>query len=86
MKTSYTILYVDDDNDDLSIISEAFEKYTDLRVVQANNGVEALQVLKHMAYKNVLPCLIILDINMPVMDGKQTLSQIKKTEEYRTFR
>ncbi|HEU4473113.1 MAG TPA: response regulator, partial [Flavisolibacter sp.] len=27
-----------------------------------------------------LPCLVILDINMPVLDGKETLSIIKKTE------
>ena len=30
-----------------------------------------------------MPCLIILDINMPVMDGKVTLSKIKSLDKYR---
>jgi CheY-like chemotaxis protein len=83
MNPNYTILYVDDDKDDLMLISEAFEKYTDhLRVVHAFNGVEALQVLRKMYHKSILPCLIILDINMPIMDGKETLREIRKLEAY----
>ena len=86
MKRSYTILYVDDDHDDLLIISEAFEKYTDhLTVVHARHGYEALQILKSMSQKNKLPCLIILDINMPVMDGKETLSEIRRNENYKNI-
>jgi CheY-like chemotaxis protein len=83
MKTSYTILYADDDKEDLSIISEAFEKYTDnLRVSHAYNGVEALKFLAHMQNSSILPCLVILDINMPVMNGIETLREIKKVPEY----
>lgn len=83
MDRSYTILYIDDDDDDLMIIAEAFEKYTDnLRVVHAYNGNEGLQVLRNMKEKIMLPCLIILDINMPVMDGKQTLAEIKRNKDY----
>ena len=33
--------------------------------------------------KGIEPCLIILDINMPVMDGRQALSHIKCTEDYK---
>ena len=83
MKRSYTILYVEDDHDDLLIISEAFEKYTDhLIVVHAPHGREAMHILKSMSLNNKLPCLIILDINMPVMDGKETLSEIRKNKDY----
>ena len=85
-KRSYTILYVEDDHDDLLIISEAFEKYTDhLTVVHAPHGYEALQILKKMRLDNKLPCLIILDINMPVMDGKETLSEIRKNDDYQNI-
>lgn len=81
--SGYTILYVDDDMDDLMIISDAFEKYTDyLRVIHACDGVDALNKLEDMTAKNTCPCLIILDINMPVMDGKETLKVIKSTPEY----
>ena len=81
MSRSYTILYVDDDHDDLLIISDAFEKYTDnLRIVHAHNGHEGLQVLNNLQDK--LPCLIIMDINMPLMDGKETLAAIRKNKIY----
>jgi CheY-like chemotaxis protein len=83
MKKSYTILYVDDDHDDLLLITEAFEQYTDhLKVVHADNGFEALQALAKMDSQGSLPCLIILDINMPIMDGKVTLSKIKDSAKY----
>jgi CheY-like chemotaxis protein len=38
-----------------------------------------------MSSKNKLPCLIILDINMPVMDGKETLSEIRSNENYKNI-
>jgi CheY-like chemotaxis protein len=83
MNTSYTILYIEDDQDDLMLIAEAFEKYTDhLRVVHAPNGYEGLLALERMKQNGSLPCLIIIDINMPVMDGNETLRQIRSENEY----
>ena len=84
MTKKYTILYCEDDDDDLLIISDAFEKYTeDLRVHRARNGREGLQVLKLMFDEGKPPCMIILDINMPLMDGKQALREIRKEENYK---
>jgi CheY-like chemotaxis protein len=84
MKKSYTILYADDDRDDLSVLSEAFEKYTDhLRVSHAYDGMEALRYLEHMKFSSTFPCLIILDINMSPMGGLEALKEIKKVPEYR---
>jgi DNA-binding NarL/FixJ family response regulator len=40
---------------------------------EAENGWKLMQLLKH-----VTPDVILLDINMPIMDGKATLSQIRK--------
>jgi CheY-like chemotaxis protein len=83
MKGSYTILYIDDDDDDLMIVADAFERYTtNLRIIHAHNGFEGLRLLKEMAEEKKLPCLIILDINMPVVDGKQTLIEIRKNSDY----
>lgn len=84
MNTSYTILYVDDDIDDLQLISDAFEKYTDhLRVIHASNGREGLRTLDKMCKETSLPCLVIIDINMPVMDGKEMLEKIRTQPQYR---
>jgi CheY-like chemotaxis protein len=84
MTRNYTILYVDDDIDDLYLISEAFETYTDhLTIVHAANGLQALQVLEKMNAEDKLPCLLILDINMPVMDGKEMLKKLRERPQYR---
>jgi CheY-like chemotaxis protein len=83
MSRSYTILYVEDDPDDLLIIAEAFEKYTDnLKIIHAHQGYEALQLLNMLFLQDKLPCLIIMDINMPIMDGKETLVAIRRHKTY----
>ena len=80
---SYTILYVDDDMDDLLLISEAFEKYTDhLKVIHAASGKEGLAILDKMHQKGSLPCLVIIDINMPLMNGKEMLKKLRQQTRY----
>jgi CheY-like chemotaxis protein len=86
MINSYTILYIDDDFDDLELISEAFLHYTsDIKVIQAYNGKLGIDLLERMELSNHLPCLIILDINMPVMDGKETLKLLKTTDRFKNI-
>lgn len=51
------------------------DEMTDFLVVgEASNGQDALTVIE-----NVRPELVLLDINMPVLDGIQTLAEIRKT-------
>lgn len=57
----------------------------DFSVVEVENGKEALDFLEKARTQTELPCLIILDINMPILDGKETLSILKKTEAYKTI-
>ena len=84
MKHSYTILYVDDDHDDLFLISEAFLQFADkLKVVHAFNGLEGIRALHTMKEQHSLPCLVILDINMPVMNGKEALMHLKSSEDFK---
>lgn len=80
----HTILWADDDYDDLQIMREVLaKKKADFEIVEVHNGKEALNYLTKAKEKSELPCLIILDINMPVMDGKETLSILKNSTEYR---
>ena len=75
------VLCVDDDPDDRELIRNAiFRVDPSYSVAYATNGKEALQYLNR-ASESELPCLVILDINMPVMDGKQALVEIKKNEK-----
>ena len=76
------VLCVDDDPDDRELIRNAiFKVDPSYTVASATNGKEALQFLQR-ADGTELPCLVIMDINMPVMDGKQTLLEIKKNEKW----
>ena len=79
MRTSkHTIVYAEDDLDDLFIVKQAFEKHDHIDVVHAPDGKKAIITLEEMLIQNFLPCLVILDINMPVMNGRETLQAIRK--------
>ena len=81
MSAKHTIFYAEDDLDDLFIVKQAFEIYDGtIHIVHANNGLEALEMLNALHNDNTLPCLILLDINMPGMDGRETLIKIKQHE------
>jgi CheY-like chemotaxis protein len=82
MSAKHTILYAEDDLDDLFIVKQAFQTYDGtIRIIHAQNGLEALEVLQKLDNENTLPCLILLDINMPGMDGRETLIRIKQQEQ-----
>ena len=76
------ILCVDDDIDDSALLFDAVKK-TDpsMYIVEVHNGEEALIYLNKAKTFSLLPSLIILDVNMPRIDGKQTLVRIKEDEE-----
>jgi CheY-like chemotaxis protein len=66
MTTDRSILIVDDDADVREIIGEALET-AGYRVAGASNGAEALRLLRNNTLR---PDLILLDLMMPVMDGR----------------
>ena len=70
------ILVVDDDPDSLEIIAEAlsWEGYDVNKSQSGSGGVELINSWK--------PHLVILDVNMPGMDGITTLSGLRSQEQY----
>jgi CheY-like chemotaxis protein len=85
-RVKHTILWADDDYDDLQMMREILSKKEgDFEIAEVHNGKEALEYLKSAKANSNLPCLIILDINMPVLDGKETLSIIKNTGDYKNI-
>ena len=74
------ILYVDDDEDDRELLSDAIKSANpDVDVMLAENGLLALERLKSLKEaEQRLPCLIVLDINMPFMDGKETFERLRQ--------
>jgi len=77
--TRRKILCVDDDADDLSFLTEAIRDIDPhSEIVEKKNGVEAIRFLTEAIVNDELPCLVLLDVNMPFLDGKQTLGKIRK--------
>jgi CheY-like chemotaxis protein len=67
-----TILIVDDDLGVLSTLSEILEMEGYSTVAQAVNGLEGLE-----KYKELRPDLVLMDMDMPVMDGYESSREIK---------
>jgi CheY-like chemotaxis protein len=73
-----TILFVEDDADDREFLSIAVHELDEaVNVVFAENGLKALEYLDKGKENEQLPCLIVLDLNMPYLDGKETFKKIK---------
>ena len=77
----HTVIYADDDPDDLDLVEEAFRQYANnVEVITFRDGSQVLSYLKNIADADPLPCLIILDINMPVLNGKEVLIRVRQIE------
>ncbi|HZH67383.1 MAG TPA: response regulator [Flavisolibacter sp.] len=73
------VLWADDDMDDLMLMRHVLKDIgEEFDIKEVHNGREALDYLEVVKQERALPCLIILDMNMPVLNGKETLSLIKK--------
>lgn len=82
----HIILYADDDMDDLQLVKEAFTQYANnVEVVTVRDGVEALSYLNNISDGELAPCLIILDINMPKMTGKEALMKLRQLERFKNI-
>jgi CheY-like chemotaxis protein len=84
MQNSKPILLVEDDDVDVMTVKRAL---ADLRVgnplVHSTNGEEALSYLTEQG--NAKPCLILLDLNMPKMNGVELLKAIKADKVLKTI-
>jgi CheY-like chemotaxis protein len=76
----YDILLVEDDAADALLIREALGEHAQARVVaQVEDGVAALELLRGPGA--VRPDLIVLDLNMPRMNGHEMLEVLKNDDE-----
>lgn len=78
------VLLVDDDDEDKFIINDAMTSLeAGDNIWYASNGEHALEVLRSKFLENVKPCLIVLDLNMPKMNGTETLIRLKEDERFK---
>lgn len=79
MKSPKHVFIVDDDIDDRDLFIEAVDQIDPSIVCKsAQDGQEALQKLNES--NGALPDIIFLDLNMPRINGKQCLEQLKNTD------
>jgi CheY-like chemotaxis protein len=87
IEEKHCIVVADDDTDDLFMLKEAFSSLNfDREICTVENGEELLDFLnKKGKYTNTIlpvPKLILLDLNMPKIDGRQCLRMIKENKEF----
>lgn len=81
--TPKVLFLVDDDPDDQDIFQEALKAVDDKIVCYvAQDGKEALNKLQDSL---LLPDLVFLDLNMPVMNGKDCLKALKTDKDLRNI-
>jgi DNA-binding NtrC family response regulator len=72
------IFYADDDPEDCELFTEAIQKIDpELKTIIAKDGRAAMAFLEET---RELPAYIFLDINMPLVNGKKCLIEIKKNK------
>lgn len=86
MTESPSIFVVDDDKEDQLILEQYFSDIGISReVIYFDNGEAAINYLEALTDTFELPKLIVLDLNMPVLNGTQTLLYLKRTVLYKNI-
>jgi CheY-like chemotaxis protein len=89
MEKRFTVLSIEDNQPDFVLLKNALEKIPDLLldIINIDNGEDALDFLyKKKKFQSApTPNIIILDINIPNIDGKEILKVIKEDNKYKSI-
>lgn len=76
------VFYADDDLDDRELFADALNEINSgIKLVLAANGREVIELLEN---QREVPDFIFLDINMPVMSGKECLKALRKVDRLKS--
>ena len=88
-KNTFTILSIEDNEPDFVILERALNRIEDLtlKIINITSGEKALEFMyKKGEYKSSpTPNLILLDINLPLIDGKEILKTLKNDKKYKVI-
>ena len=78
------IMLVDDDPEDREVFSDVYlAQFPGEKLYFAENGEKALKLLENISDEQEELCLIVLDLNMPILNGTQTLRKLKKDDRFK---
>lgn len=86
--SSMDVLLIEDSPGDVRLTQEAFrEANPTIRLHVANDGVEAIAFLQREGAhaRAPRPDMILLDLNLPRMDGREVLARIKEDDQLKTI-
>ena len=76
-----SVFIADDDEDDRFLLKIAFDKCCPETKVKF--AIDGLDLIESLDQSGLHPCLIILDLNMPRLDGFESLKILRASERYR---
>jgi len=81
--SSISILLVEDDPDDIELMQEALtDNEVDFSMETISQGDH---VLPHLQLGKIFPEIIILDLNLPKLHGREVLNRLKESDEFRNI-
>ena len=83
-ETKTYFLYAEDDEDDRILFSNMVGKSAPgMEISFVHNGFEAIEFLQAVAPGAAYPAVIVLDLNMPRLNGLETLQLLRSDDIYR---
>ncbi len=86
MHRAVEVLLVEDDPGDVKLTKKSFsESRMRVNLTHVPNGLKAIEYLRQSGEyeRAVRPDLIIMDLNMPIKDGRKTLEELKGDKNFR---
>ena len=80
ISNSYQVLYIEDNPTNLRLVEKILGKRADIRLLTAVSGHDGLEIIRQQTLS-----LILLDINLPDMDGFQVLQTLKNNSNTRNI-
>jgi len=79
------ILLIEDNEGDILLTTEAFENSKIVNKITAiRDGEKAINFFKALTNKEDIPHLVLLDVNLPKVNGHEVLTYIKNSERFKS--
>jgi len=75
------ILIAEDDPDDAMMLKDAFSEINQNSITFLNNGKLLIEHIQKLLVAKKLPNLILIDLNMPVLDGRAVIRELRNSTE-----